>query len=167
MDLSHLNQRKAAEVLFPVYLCHPATRERLDDDNDTSPTIWVRGAASKVVDKKLAEIAKQKKTHRKEDEARSMSATVQKLLVDSAMVYVEKWENIELDGVPVETEKQLREVLDMTVVDMEHEEDDDGNKIYLQDGKTPKYRIANYPFAKQIVDAAEEGDNFLGESTPS
>lgn len=167
MDLSAFNGRKRAEEGVFVPLCHPYTGEPIGNGED-APGFLVRGSASRSVQSKLAELQKEAEKASGGDDEEAVMESLHKTMIDSAMKYIIAPRNIENEGKAVETEAEIRAVLDMTFPEMKVVTDDNGAPVMTQgkdeDGNTvdiPKFEMANQTFARQVITAAEDGARFL------
>lgn len=150
MDLTKLSNRAAAEAGYRYVLLHPTTGEPLDDSDASAPAVFLRGAASRVAQDRLATLLRATK---KKKEAPTTLEDVHKSLIENAKAFIIRFENVEIDGDPVGSDEKLfTRVLDLTFPEMAMEgRDNEGNPIL---------ELTNAPFAKQIIEAAADSGNF-------
>ncbi|PHR93488.1 MAG: hypothetical protein COA78_32825 [Blastopirellula sp.] len=171
MELSQFNGRKRAEDGIYMRLCDPYSGEPMGDDKD-APGFNVRGIASHTVQGRIAEM---QKAAADADDGEDTEAALERLhqnLIDSAMRYIISPVNMTNDGADVKTDDEIRAFLDMTFPVLEVVTDKDGqpamNTVKNKDGndvQIPKFDLSNKPFAKQVIDAAEDGARFLGKTS--
>ncbi|MEX0301951.1 MAG: hypothetical protein AB3N24_05960 [Leisingera sp.] len=167
MDMSVFNTRKRAEEGVFLPLCHPFTGVAIGEGGK-APGFLIRGTAARSVQSRIGEMQKKAQEAADGDEKAVMEA-LHESMIDTAMRYIIGAQNIENEGVQVEEPDQIRAVLDMTFPEMEIAKDGQGKTIMItstgEDGKevtVPKFEMTNKPFAKQVIDAAEDGARFLG-----
>lgn len=171
MELSSFNARKRAEDGVFMPLLHPYTKEPIGTGDD-APGFLIRGNAARSVQARMAEMRKKAQDAAGGDDEEAMMEALHKTLIDAAMRYIIEARNIENDGKLVKTEADIRGVLDMTFPEMETVKDPNGNTVMVKakdkDGneiEVPRFDLANLPFAKQVIDAAEDGERFLGATS--
>lgn len=197
MEISHLNSRKRAEEGIFVPMCDTITGEPVDGKGtleDGSPGWMVRGFASKTVQDELTKLsresAKKRAAEKKKagkvamedsedfDEVVAARLKLHNSLIDNAMRYVIEAVNQKNEGVEPKTPEEIRAVLDMTFPVVEAETDEDGELIMIEgtikgdDGedvptRLPSIAMTNTPFAKQIINGAEDHARFLGKPKTS
>lgn len=148
MDFSNIDPVAASEAGTFVHLVHPFTRENLGDDG-AKVGFWVRGVAAPSAQSRLLDLS------RKDDEPvnendKLMLTQLHERWVEDALPYIIRAENIEIDGKAVSSEQQYREVLLKSFPD-------------FRVGDDGRLAARNYPFARQIIDVAEDGSHFFGE----
>ena len=174
MDFSQFDSRARAEAGVFVPLCDQYGREPINgtDPEAGAPGFMVRGTASRSVQSRMAEMARAaKEAGDSEEEQRAAMEKMHADLMDSAERFIIRGVNIEIGGEPVgDNIDRIRAILDMTFPELRVVKDADGNALTTkakgEDGKEveiPRFELANLPFAKQVVDAAEDGSRFLGK----
>lgn len=171
MDLSKYNRRARAEEGVFVGLRDEYTGEPITD-GDKQPGFIVRGLAARSVQSRLAEMQRKAAAdiEGSGDDTQAVLERLHENLIESAMSYIVRAQDIEADGAPVgDDAAKIRSVLDMTFPDMQIVKDADGNNVTTttkdKDGnevEVPKFELVNEPFAQQVIKAAEDGQRFFG-----
>lgn len=163
MEFSKFDKRSAADAGYRKVLLDPDTQQPLGDGDD-APVAIVRGYASRTAQQRLKDITKKKP---KGDDAASME-DFHRSMIDTALVYLIGFENVEIDGKPVADEAGYRKVLDMTFPEMRVKADAYGEPV-MREGKdgamVPEFEPVNKPFATQIIEAASEMGNSSGSAS--
>ena len=152
MDFSNIDPVAASEAGTFVHLVHPFTRKPLGEGEDKVGFL-VRGVAAPSVQSRLLDLSRQDEEQVDADN-KLMLSRLHERWVEGALPYIIRAEGIEMGGRPVSSEQQYREVLLKSFPDFEV--GDDG-----------KLSTRNYPFARQIIDVAEDGSHFFGEISPA
>lgn len=171
MDMSAFNTRKHAEEGVFLPLRHPFTGDPIGE-GDKAPGFLIRGTAARSVQSRIAEMQKKAEDAAGSEDEQAVMEALHNSMIETAMRYIIEARNIENDGAKVESDEQIREVLDMTFPEMDVVKDATGKTILIpakdKDGKDttiPKFELTNKPFAKQVIDAAEDGARFLGQTS--
>ena len=169
MDISAFDMRSRSEEGIFVPLMNPITREPLGSGNDV-PGFVVRGAAAKSVQDRLTAMMQ----NASEEDKKPDQAVMERLhqsMIDTAMGFIIRAENLENGDKPAKDASDYRAILNFTFPDLGAVIDGDGNpvltKVKNEDGneiEVPKMELKNWPFAKQIIEAAEDGSRFLGKT---
>lgn len=163
MDFGKFDKRARADAGARMILRDPDTNEPLGEGDD-APAAIVRGYASRTAQQRLRNMAKKKP---KGTDAASME-DFHASMIDSAMAYLIRLENVEIEGAAVEDEAGYRKVLDLTFPEMRMKVDEDGDPI-MREGKggemVPDFEPANKTFAAQILEFASEMGNFSGSAS--
>jgi hypothetical protein len=160
MDLKSFDIRTKSEIAVFLPLKDPDTKEPIVSELEDCPGFLVRGTAAKSAQDALAALtdanakAKNKRT-------KALVQAIHDGMIDTALCFIVGAKNIEIDGKPISTRDEFRQILDMTFPVMKKKVDADGNAILDENG-IPKFELINFPWAKQVNDFAEEQENFSG-----
>lgn len=170
MDLSRFDHRGRAEEGTFLQLHDPWDKTAPLADENGPAGFRIRGAAAKTAQARLAEMQKNAAS------AGDQDMSLEKIhgdLIEQAMLFIIEPMNMSLNGRPVETPDDIREVLGMTFPDMRKARDDAG-RVKMQrveiDGKTvsvPELEFGNKPFAMQVIEAAEDARRFFEKTSPN
>ncbi len=168
MDISHFDQRGKAEEGIFVPLCEPFKDGKPIGKGDDAPGFMVRGIASRSAQDRLAEM--QKAASEDETDEQAAMERVHQNLIEAAMRYIISPKNIEANGRLISSDEDVRKVLDMTFPEVKLVRSDDGTVLTMEattkDGdkiSVPRFEVTNWPFAQQVIDAAEDSTRFLGK----
>ena len=158
VDISNLDERTKADTGVWVDMLHPETLEPITGEDDKGETITAQmlifGQAGRDVQDKLHEAAKAKVSVT-DNEPKSMKKA-HETLVESALIYVGGFRNLDANGEDLSDVKHVARVLDMTFPRMEIKE----GSIVTVEG--PQFVMANKPFALQAIEAASKQGLLLG-----
>lgn len=147
MDFAKFDARGKAEAGRAFAICHPETLEPLIEDGKEAKFI-VRGNASPSVQ----EAQKQALVlfaQGADDDTPFTFERLHQTTVDSALVFLAGFENVELNGEPV-TMENARAFLNLVFPRV------------VKNDETGKYTVANKTFAVQVLERAAELDAILG-----
>jgi len=169
MDFSRFDSRGRSEAGARLILCDPDTGAPLGEGDD-APCVIVRGVAARSAQERLASMTRKAKSAKGGDTA-SMER-LHKAMIDTAMAYVVRMENIEVEGEAVTDAGGYRKVLDLTFPAMDTKKDEDGEPI-LRESKdrkgnqiaVPDFELVNRPFANQIIEFAGDMGNFSADAS--
>jgi RNA binding exosome subunit len=174
MDLSKFDSRARAEEGIFVGLKDPYTGEEITH-KDGNPGFRVRGTASRSVQSRMAEMSRAAKEAAEkaesDEEARAVMEAMHENLIDQAEKFIISGVNMEIDGKEVGTDpERIRKILDMTFPDMKVVKDENDKPVMTtakgKDGKEveiPTFKLVNKTWAQQVIEAAEDGQAFLGK----
>ena len=160
MEMKDFNARGKAEIATRLELVHPKTGEPLSNDSKKAPAVWVYGFAARSVQKKLAALS-QKKTLSDKSKDQASTVSLEKMFedsIDTAMAYIDRFENCEVDGQPVISEKDMRKLLEFTFPMFGDRKNPDGSLALDANGQRIS-EIVNYPFSMQITAYVEKQGN--------
>ncbi|WP_406646854.1 hypothetical protein QEZ52_00275 [Aliisedimentitalea scapharcae] len=171
MDMSVFNGRKRAEDGIFLQLRHPFTDEPIEEKGEPVGFV-VRGSAAPSVQARLKEMQKKVESADDDEDRDALMEAMHSAQIEGAMPFIISARNMELGDKPVETEEQIREILNMTFPQMDFAKDADGNvrQVVVKDDegnetRAPQFDITNKTFAQQVIDAAQDGARFLGETS--
>ena len=160
MEMKNFNARGQAENPTRLVLVHPQTGKDLSDDPKKAPAVWVYGFAARSVQEKLADLGRKKMMHPTAADEKSVTS-LESLFqdsIDTAMAYIERFENCEIEGKPIKTDQDARALLEFTFPFFGERKNTDGTLVLGANGQ-PIREIVNRPFSKQINDYVESRGN--------